>query len=162
MEAPDPVAVSRPLPRSQPAGLCLARMSMSHLSLEDPVANYLAEHPHLQVVSASEMPLAVGRVAESRTRLHTWRVGPVFAISAGAKDPSGRRTARLSVSCRRITWSGGAFVAEPQLGREALPRGRSRPRARLSLRYERNEIKRHAFAGKMAFRVLLRMTIVAP
>ena len=30
-------------------------------------------------------------------------------------------------------WSVGAFVAEPQLGREALPRGRSRPRARLSL-----------------------------
>ena len=28
--------------------------------------------------------------------------------------------------------------------------------------HERNEIKRHAFAGKMAFRVLLRMTIVAP
>ena len=62
---------------------CLARRGKSRVStsqdpLEDPVVIYLAEHPHLRVVSASELLLALGLAAESRTRLQTWRVGRVL------------------------------------------------------------------------------------
>jgi hypothetical protein len=53
-------------------------VSTSQDPLEDPVVIYLAEHPHLQVVSASELLLALGLAAESRTRLQTWRVGRVL------------------------------------------------------------------------------------
>jgi hypothetical protein len=53
-------------------------MSTSQDPLEDPVTIYLAEHPHLHVISASEMLVALGQAAESRTRLHTWRVGRVL------------------------------------------------------------------------------------
>jgi hypothetical protein len=46
--------------------------------LEDPVMIYLAKHPHMHVISASELLMAIGQAAESRTRLHTWRVGRVL------------------------------------------------------------------------------------
>jgi hypothetical protein len=45
---------------------------------EDPILIYLAERPHLHVVSASELLVALGHAAESRMRLHTWRVGRVL------------------------------------------------------------------------------------
>ena len=46
--------------------------------LEGPVMIYLAKHPHMHVISASELLMAIGQAAESRTRLHTWRVGRVL------------------------------------------------------------------------------------
>jgi hypothetical protein len=54
------------------------RLSTFQDPWEDPILIYLAEHPHLHVVSASELLVALGQAAQSQTRIHSWRVGRVL------------------------------------------------------------------------------------
>jgi len=83
-------------------------MLMSKDPWEDSILIYLAERPHLHVISASELLTGLGQAAESRMPLHTWCVGRVLRNfgwrkrSIRLKSGTTQRFVSPDYACRRV------------------------------------------------------------